>query len=234
MADIDVRSDRVVEHTGFRLSWGGIFAGLVTAMVLQMALSLLGLAIGFTAWDPGDPMRALGIGALIWVAVSMLVAFFVGGQVTGRLSGILTPGDGALHGFVMWGLAALFTVWMVTAGVGRIVGGVFDLVGQTTTAAAQAPGPGAGPTAITAAVRGDRDALVDAVAQQTGLSRAEAERAIADAEQRYDRTEVDTAEVRRVAGQASGEIARAAWWTLLAMALGAGAAAGGAAMTARS
>jgi len=40
-----------VERTGFRLSWGGVVAGLVIALVVQIILSLIGLAIGFSAVD---------------------------------------------------------------------------------------------------------------------------------------------------------------------------------------
>jgi hypothetical protein len=115
MAEIDVtrprRDDRdvLVERTGFRLSWGGIFAGFVVATALQMVFSTLGAAIGLTAFDPGqgDSARSLGIGVLVWFAVSAIISMWVGGTTTGRLAGVLTRGDGMLHGIVMWSLSLL-------------------------------------------------------------------------------------------------------------------------------
>lgn len=51
MADISLeREPGVIERTGFRLSWGAIFAGLFVAIGLHLVLALLGVAIGFTAW----------------------------------------------------------------------------------------------------------------------------------------------------------------------------------------
>ncbi|RYY08132.1 MAG: hypothetical protein EOO36_24060, partial [Cytophagaceae bacterium] len=52
-----------------RISWGAIFAGTVLAIVLQLALSLLGLGIGLGTIDPlteQNPMAGIGTGAAIW------------------------------------------------------------------------------------------------------------------------------------------------------------------------
>jgi hypothetical protein len=128
MADIDVRDTRagaIIEHTGFRLSWGAIFAGLVIAIVLQIFLAMLGIAIGMTAWEPGDPARGLGTGAAVWAVVSALLSLFAGGVVTGRLAGVLTRNDGALHGVVMWGVSVIVLLWLTFSGVGMLMGGVF-------------------------------------------------------------------------------------------------------------
>lgn len=134
MADIAVKRDAVVEHTGFRLSWGAIFAGFIVATMIQVVLSLLGVAVGFTTWEVGDPASDLGMGLGIWVAISALVSLFVGGVVTGRLAGVLTRGDGALHGVVMWGIATLVNLWLLMSGAGFFLGGAFDIVGRTVAA----------------------------------------------------------------------------------------------------
>jgi hypothetical protein len=228
------RHPPLIERTGFRLSWGGIFAGLVVALVLQVLFTILGLAIGLTVWDPGDPAAALGRGAAIWVAVTALVSLFTGGVVTGRLSGVLTPGDGALHGAVMWGMSVLVTLWLTAAGVGMILGGAFQLVGGAVGAAGSVFGEDAAHVGVEALVRGDRDAVVEGIAQRTGLTRAEARQIVTDAEQQVAGAEIDTAQVRRTAEQVAGGVAEGAWWTLLALLLAGGAAAGGAAITAKS
>jgi hypothetical protein len=132
------RGDVVLEHTGFRLSWGAIFAGFVIAMVLQIVFALAGIAIGMAAWDTTDPAESLAIGAAIWLAVSMLVSLFVGGLATGRLAGILTPGDGALHGVVMWGVTMIVTFWLIAGGVRGLVGGALDIAQTAATSPAAA------------------------------------------------------------------------------------------------
>lgn len=155
MADIGVtrrdtatgsQLEPVVERTGFRLSWGAIFAGFVIATALQMVLTTLGAAIGLAAFDPGegDSASGLGIGAAIWFALTAMVSMFVGGQTAGRLAGILTRGDGMLHGVVMWGLSLLLAIYLGSTGVGRVLGGVTGFLGQTASSAVGGAASGAG------------------------------------------------------------------------------------------
>lgn len=148
MANIDTTrrqtADPVVERTGFRLSWGAIIAGMFVATALHMVLALLGTAIGFAAWDPGDRVDTLGAGLGIWVVVSGIVALFVGGLTTGRLAGILTRGDGALHGVVLWSLSSLLVAWLVLSGLGTLVGGAFGILGRAASAAAGGVASGVG------------------------------------------------------------------------------------------
>lgn len=143
MAEIGVtnreRNGEVLwERTGFRLSWGAIFAGFVVATALQMVLSMLGVAIGFAAFDPGqgDNASGLGIGAAVWFALTAVISLFIGGLTTGRLAGVLTRGDGRLHGVVMWSLSTLLALYFASVGAGRLLGGVFGVVAQTTSAVA--------------------------------------------------------------------------------------------------
>jgi len=104
---------------GFRLSWGAVFAGLVVAIALQLTLTLLGAAIGFSAWQPGESTGALGVGAAIWAIVSVLLSLFIGGRTTGRLAGILTRTDGILHGILLWALSTIVAVWLLASGAAR-------------------------------------------------------------------------------------------------------------------
>lgn len=257
MADIGVKRTgdaAVIEHTGFRLSWGAIFAGLIVATGLHLALALLGVAIGMSAWNPADPFRTIGAddvatGVGIWTAISGIIALFIGGMTTGRLAGLLTAGDGALHGVVMWALTMIVILWLLVSGVGFLLGGAFGIVGRTAGAAvgavgqvAGAAGPDLAQVGLPAAMRGEeREAMVTELTQRTGLTRAEAEQIVSDAETRAQQarqqfgTAVDTIQARApgVAQDVSDVTARAAWWALLAMGLSVAAAAGGAASTAR-
>ena len=50
-----------------RLSWGAISAGFVGAAVIQIVLSVLGLAISLSAFDPGrNSFGGYGVGVTIW------------------------------------------------------------------------------------------------------------------------------------------------------------------------
>lgn len=229
----DTAGGPVIEHTGFRLSWGAIFAGLIVAMVTQIVLSVLGLAIGLTIWDPGDAAAGLAQGAGIWMAVAALISLFAGGVVTGRLAGVLTVGDGALHGGVMWGLSVVLTLWLTAAGAGMILGGAFQVVSTAAGAGYDLAGEEAVGVALQAAVRGDREAVVQGIAERTGLTRQEADRLVRDAEDMATGVEVEERDVRHTAEQVTAGMAEAAWWALLALLLSAAAAAGGAAITSR-
>lgn len=177
MADIEVERERdgtVLERTGFRLSWGAIFAGFVVATMTQIVLSLLGVAVGFTTWDVGDPARDLGMGLGIWMVVSTLASLFVGGLTTGRLAGVLTRGDGAIHGVVMWGIATLVNLWLLVSGAGFFLGGAFDILGRTVAATTSAVAGGVaelGSTAIGEAGSLDAGAVqreIEAALRETG------------------------------------------------------------------
>lgn len=120
----------VVTRTGFRLSWGAVLAGLAIATALQIVLTLFGTAIGLAAYDPGGE-KALGIGTGVWALISGLIALFLGGSTVGRLAGRLSRVDGFLHGVLLWALSTLLTLWLITRGIGAVIGGTLGVVGKT-------------------------------------------------------------------------------------------------------
>ena len=70
-----------------RVRWSGVMSGVILALGIVLLLTALGLAIGITA--VGDPHAAtagkatgLGIGAGFWAALTLLVAYFLGGLVS--------------------------------------------------------------------------------------------------------------------------------------------------------
>ena len=121
-----------------RISWGAVFAGALLALVTQLGLSLLGAGIGLSTIDPlqeQNPMSGIGTGAIIWYGISTLLALYVGGVVAGRLAGAPRRTDGLLHGLLSWGLVTLFTFYLLTTAVGRIISGVGGVAGRALTAA---------------------------------------------------------------------------------------------------
>ena len=116
-----------------RISWGAVFAGAVLALVIQLALTLLGLGIGLGTIDPlteQDPMAGIGIGAAIWWVISMLASLYLGASVASRLAGMPRPTDGLLHGLLTWSVVTLLTFYLLTTAVGRLIGGVTGIAGR--------------------------------------------------------------------------------------------------------
>jgi len=116
-----------------RISWGAILAGAVLALVIQLALSLLGLGIGLGTIDPlteQNPMAGIGVGAAIWWVASMLVSLYLGATVASRLAGMPRPTDGMLHGLLTWSVVTLLTFYLLTTAVGRLIGGVTGVAGR--------------------------------------------------------------------------------------------------------
>ena len=123
-----------------RISWGAVFAGTVLALVIQLSLSLLGLGIGLGTIDPlqeQNPMSGIGVGAIIWWVLSMLISLYLGATVASRLAGMPRPTDGLLHGLLTWSLVTLLTFYLLTTAVGRIIGGVTGVAGRALTGVGQ-------------------------------------------------------------------------------------------------
>lgn len=116
-----------------RISWGAIFAGTIVALVIELVLSLLGLGIGLGTVNPATEENLLGgvgIGAGIWMAISMIIALFAGGWVAARLAGYPRSLAGILHGIVVWGVATLFSFYLMTTALGMLVSGVVGVIGK--------------------------------------------------------------------------------------------------------
>ena len=123
-----------------RVSWGAIFAGAIAALATLLLLSLLGAAVGGSTINPaqGDqPGQGTAIGAAMWFVVSMLLSLFCGGWVAGRMAGIPNKRDGALHGFITWGVASLALVYMLSSAVGSMLGGAASILGHSASLVTQ-------------------------------------------------------------------------------------------------
>lgn len=125
------------------VSWGAIFAGVVIAMVFQMLLALLGLAMGLWQVKPASadvPAKKLEIGAAVWWVLASIISLYIGGWVAGRLAGDLGTFDSVLHGSLVWAITTLISAFVVTTTLGRIIGGALG----TLMNALKATGKGVG------------------------------------------------------------------------------------------
>ncbi|UFA50913.1 hypothetical protein [Deinococcus radiophilus] len=120
-----------------RLRWSGILAGLVMGAVTTMSLLALGTVVTSLT---GLSLTGTGIQALIWVALSALAGAYAGGLTAVRASApatydhdaAMTHDDAGLTGLVTGGLLVLAFTWMLTSGIGSLLG----LAGNITGAAA--------------------------------------------------------------------------------------------------
>jgi hypothetical protein len=118
---------------GFRrISWGAIFGGTVAALVVYFLLNLLGLGIGLGVADLRQPSPAegIGVGAAIWWFLSTIIALFIGGWVAGRTAGLPFTIDSLAHGFITFGLFTIVVLYVLTTGIGSIVGGLGGMLSQ--------------------------------------------------------------------------------------------------------
>jgi hypothetical protein len=120
---------------GLRISWGGIFGGVLLAVGLLILLTALGAAIGISAAEPGetDP-GTLGMGAGIYAVVSLLLALFFGGWAATRMGAISDGATSFCEGALVWVVSILLVGFAAAAGIGMLAGGAFKIVGGATQA----------------------------------------------------------------------------------------------------
>jgi len=113
---------------GMRVSWGGVFGGVLVALGFLLLMTVLGVAVGISAAQPGQAdTGALGAGAGIWAGASLPVALFIGGWVSTRIGAIFDGTTGFFEGALVW------VVTVMLSGVGVFAASGFELV----TSAAQ-------------------------------------------------------------------------------------------------
>ena len=119
-----------------RVRWGPIVAGLCTALTSLLILSLLGLAFGLTVVNAGTAAaqggapEGLGRNSAIWGALSGLIAFFLGGWVSGRSAAVFGRGWGALNGALVFLVAVPVILWLASMGLGTVLGTLGTFAGS--------------------------------------------------------------------------------------------------------
>ncbi len=107
-----------------RLRWGPIVGGLMTTIALLLLFTLLGLAIGLAVFEPNDDPTNIATSAAVWGAVSAILAFFLGGWVTGKTAAVENDDNALLNGFMVGASALALTLWLASMGVGNLLGGI--------------------------------------------------------------------------------------------------------------
>ena len=122
--------------------WSAVIAGFFVAIGCQVILTAIGAALGISAASiggPGDASQGLGIAAGIWMVISPILSLFLGGLAASYVARPFTKGAGGFHGVMVWCLATVFGLYMLSsfAGLlGRSVTGVAGLGAQVGSGAA--------------------------------------------------------------------------------------------------
>jgi hypothetical protein len=117
------------------LSWGPIWAGVVTAFGLFLIMSLIGLAAGLQTVElgggtgGGEGAVSPDVIALIVTGIFLVVAFFAGGFVSSWSAGLVDEGRGILHGFLVWALFIILLLLFAGLGIGQVFGAAGAIFG---------------------------------------------------------------------------------------------------------
>jgi len=93
----NVYAEAPANYSGLRTNWPAIWAGLFVFAAIWIVFEMLGKAIFYNyggVWGLGT-----------WTIILSIIAMYVAGLETGRLSGAATRHEGLIHGLIMWGLS---------------------------------------------------------------------------------------------------------------------------------
>jgi len=112
-------STTVVDTRDF-VSWGSIWAGLLTAFGIFVLLSVIALAAGLEVAPfgdaPVDPRYGPQIAAIV-TGIFIVVAFLAGGFAAAWTADLANPGRAMLHGFLVWALFIVVVLALAAAGL---------------------------------------------------------------------------------------------------------------------
>jgi hypothetical protein len=122
-----------------RVSWGAILAGLVVALVTQLLLNLIGIAVGAGSFarlfSGGESAATVSTSAGIWFVISGILAALVGGYAAGMFSGAQNESNAGWHGLTTWALTVLLFTYLLSSAASGILGGLGSAAKSTAQAA---------------------------------------------------------------------------------------------------
>src|ERR1700674_2656363 len=120
------------------VSWPAVLAGAFAAAALSLSLLALGTGIGLSSVSPwsnvGASASAIGIGAIVWLIVTQIIAATMGGYLAGRLRtkwvNIHTDEvyfRDTAHGFLVWAVGLVITAAFLASAATSIAGGTAQM-----------------------------------------------------------------------------------------------------------
>jgi hypothetical protein len=202
----------LLQGEGTKVSWGGIFGGVLVAVGLLFLLGALGAAIGISAADPGQTQAStVGAGAGIWAGVSLLIALFVGGMAATRIGAITDGTTGFFEGALVWVVSILLMIYFASSGIGMLAGSAASLLGGATQAVSSVMQGGAGGVDTSGSVDQIVQRLQDPktaqqIASATGMQQQEVQSALSQTAQRVEENRDDPAKAAAEAKAGMSEL----------------------------
>ncbi len=200
----------ILQAEGMKVSWGGIFGGVLVAVGLLILLTALGVAVGISAAQPGETEAStLGTGAGIWTAASLLLALFVGGMVSTRIGAISDGATGFFEGALVWVVSVLLVLYSASVGVSSIAGGAFSMLGgaaQTLGSAVQGQGleMSGGVDQMLARLKDPKTA--QQIASATGMQESEVRQTLSQTAERVEANRDNPTQAAAEAKKGAGEL----------------------------
>lgn len=114
-----------------RVSWGGVWAGLLTALGAFLILTTLAITIGAQVLNVGAANATnTSAGTGIATLIIALISFFVGGWVAAHTAAVRGRDNGILNGFLVWALGTAFILALAGLGLGQLFGALGNVFGQ--------------------------------------------------------------------------------------------------------
>jgi hypothetical protein len=117
------------------ITWGPIWAGVITAFGLFILFSLLAIAAGLAVVEfdggaaAGEDVPVDMIASIV-SGLFLVVAFFAGGLTASWSAGLVEEGRGILHGFLVWALSLVLLLVLAALGLGQVFGAAGEVFGQ--------------------------------------------------------------------------------------------------------
>jgi hypothetical protein len=116
------------------VSWRAIFAGIAVALAVDVLLTLLGFAVGLTAFEPtAGAAKGVGMGVGIWLIITAIASVFAGAYFGSRVAGDPWKGDGVAHGVMVWAGFTIISLWLVGSGLGKALNSAAGLAGKSAS-----------------------------------------------------------------------------------------------------
>ncbi|WP_425144993.1 hypothetical protein [Deinococcus sp.] len=118
-----------------RVSWPGIFVGLVAGLAVLITLAALGIAIGVSSVND---LGGLATGALIWTALSVIIAAYLAGYTAVRAGNQALASRGQFTGLVTGMLLTLALTLFLSNTISGLLGTASSVIGTVASGAATA------------------------------------------------------------------------------------------------
>lgn len=127
------------------VSWAAVIGGAFVTAALALVLLTLGAGLGLSSVSPWSrpSATAIGIGAIVWLIVTQIIASGIGGYLAGRLrtKWVHVHTDEVFfrdtaHGLLVWAVGVVVTAALLTSAASSLVGGGARAGGSALSAAA--------------------------------------------------------------------------------------------------